>query len=262
MASSLVRALGSTLRGLGRAFEGLGTAVEGSGAYKETLNKAQALQAFGGKRPALGTNVFVAPNSSVVGDVKLGSGSSVWYGAVIRGDVNSVTIGEKTNVQDNALIHVARHNPAGQALPTRIGSSVTIGPGATIHAATIEDCVVVGMGATVMDGAKVESRSVVAAGALVTPGTVIPSGQVWAGSPAKFLRTLMEDEAEFVSAAADSYTQLAALHAEENAKSFEEVEMDKARRTDRLERDPDYDEQQGVARDWTTREILKVADST
>lgn len=196
------------------------------------------------------------------------------------GDVNSVTIGEKTNVQDNALIHVARHNPAGQALPTRIGSGVTIGPGATIHAAVIEDCVVVGMGATVMDGAKVgapsgvplalqlpprnsasgrggksrflsqglgwaregqggpmqtagaalqsqpgagrveclpaacgfvsqalrpscavlpghlqvESRSVVAAGALVTPGTVIPSGQVWAGSPAKFLRNLMEGE--------------------------------------------------------------------
>ncbi len=202
------------------------------------MNKAQTLQAFAGKRPLLGSNVFVAPNSSVVGDVKLGSGSSVWYGAVIRGesptgrarppwflvhgqggrdldsaamvvwcagggggvlegpasklpapparvprtgagdcfqppsllsgaalrpavpagDVNSVTIGEKTNVQDNALIHVARHNPTGQALPTRIGSSVTIGPGATIHAAVIEDCVVVGMGATVMDGAKVGAR--------------------------------------------------------------------------------------------------------
>lgn len=256
------RGLGSALRGLGKVFTGLGSALEGSGSYKETLNRAQALQAFAGKRPVLADSVMVAPNASVVGDVKLGSGSSVWYGAVIRGDVNSVSIGEKTNVQDNAIIHVARHNPAGQALPTRIGSSVTIGPGATIHAATIEDCVVVGMGATIMDGAKVESRSVVAAGALVTPGTVIPTGQVWAGSPAKFLRNLMEEEAEFVSSAAESYMQLAMVHAEENAKSFDEVEADKARREDRLSRDPEHDSQQGVRRDYVTREVVQVADST
>lgn len=260
--AALTRGLGGALRGLGKAFEGLGSTLQGSMAYKETLNKAQSVQAFGGKRPALGSNVFVAPSASVVGDVQLGSGSSVWYGAIIRGDVNSVSIGEKTNVQDNVLIHVARHNPAKTARPTVIGSNVTIGPGATIHAATIEDCVVVGMGATLMDGSKVESRSVVAAGALVPPGTTIPSGQVWAGAPAKFLRSLMEDEAAFVSAAADSYLELASQHAEENAKSFDEVEASKAQRADRISRDPDYDEQQGVARDYVTREIVKVADST
>lgn len=260
--AAIVRGLGGALRGLGKVFDGLGTAVQGSQGYKETLNKAQSLQAFGGKRPVLGSNVFVAPNASVVGDVQLGSGSSVWYGAVIRGDVNSVQIGSKTSVQDNVVIHVAKHNMGGKALPTLIGDNVTIGPGATIHAATIEDCVVVGMGATIMDGAKVESRSVVAAGALLPPGTVVPTGQVWAGSPAKFLRQLMPDEAEFVSAAAESYLQLAALHAEENAKSPDEVEADKARRADRVTRDPDYDEQQGVDRNYVTREIIKVADST
>ncbi|EFN55451.1 hypothetical protein CHLNCDRAFT_35390 [Chlorella variabilis] len=260
--SVLTRATAGLLRGLGRALDGLGSAVQGSGAYKETLNKAQSVQAFAGKRPQLADSVFVAPNASVVGDVKIGSGASIWYGAVVRGDVNSVVIGDRTNVQDNVLVHVAKHNMAGKALPTQIGSNVTIGPGATIHAATIEDCVVVGMGAVIMDGAKVESKSVVAAGALVPPGTVIPSGQVWAGSPAKFLRNLIEDEVQFVSAAADSYSQLALLHAEENAKSFEEVEADKARRADRISRDPDYDEQQGVARDYVTREIVKVADST
>lgn len=258
----MTRGLGSVLRGLGKALEGLGSGVQGSLAYKETLNKAQSLQAFAGKRPQLGDSVFVAPSASVVGDVKIGSGASVWYGAIVRGDVNSVVIGDRTSVQDNVLIHVAKHNMAGKALPTSIGSNVTIGPGATIHAATIEDCVVVGMGAIIMDGAKVESKSVVAAGALVPPGTVVPSGQVWAGSPARFLRDLMEDEVQFVSAAAESYTQLAMLHAEENAKSFAEVEADKARRADRISRDPEFDEAQGVARDYVTREVVRVADST
>ncbi|PRW57618.1 gamma carbonic anhydrase mitochondrial [Chlorella sorokiniana] len=256
----MARAVGAIARGLGKVFDGLGSSL-GFG-YRETLNKAQCVQAFAGKQPVLGDDVFVAPNASVIGDVKLGSGSSVWYGAVIRGDVNSVSIGDKTSVQDNVLIHVAKHNAAGQALPTVIGSRVTIGPGATVHAATIEDCVVIGMGATIMDGVKVESRTVVAAGALVPPGTTIPSGQVWAGSPAKFIRNLVEDEAAFVAESADTTAQLAALHAEENAKSFDEVEADKARRADRLERDPDYDEQQGVQRNFITRDIEKLADST
>ncbi|KAI7838730.1 hypothetical protein COHA_007526 [Chlorella ohadii] len=233
----MARVAGSIARGLGKVFDGLGSSL-GFG-YRETLNKAQCVQAFAGKRPTLGNDVFVAPNASVIGDVKLGSGASVWYGAVIRGDVNSVTIGDKTSVQDNVLIHVAKHNAAGKALPTVIGSRVTIGPGATVHAATIEDCVVIGMGATIMDGAK-----------------------VWAGSPAKFIRNLVEDEAAFVAESADTTAQLAALHAEENAKSFDEVEADKARRADRLERDPDYDEQQGVQRNFVTREIEKLADST
>lgn len=182
--------------------------------------------------------------------------------SLIAGDVNSISIGEKTNIQDNVMIHVAKHNAAGKPLPTVIGSSVTIGHGATIHAATIDDCTVVGMGATVMDGAHVQKGSIVAAGSLVVPGTVIKAGQVWAGSPAKYLRDLAAGEAEFIEAAAEDYSALAAVHAEENCKSFAEVELDAARRVDRLTRDPDYDFQQGVERDLVTREIVSVAQST
>lgn len=176
--------------------------------------------------------------------------------------MNSITVGEKTNIQDNAVVHVAKHNAAGVELPTVIGSQVTIGHGATIHAATIGDRVVVGMGATVMDGATLEEGSIVAAGALVTPGTTVPSGQVWAGRPARFLRELAVGEAEFIPLAGDDYAALAAVHAAENAKGFNDVEFDLARRADRAVRDPEYDAAQGIARDPETRAVVGVAAST
>ena len=160
------------------------------------------------------------------------------------------------------MIHVAKHNAAGKPLPTLIGSSVTVGHGATIHAATIDDCAVIGMGATVMDGAHVQKGAIVAAGSLVVPGTVVASGQVWAGTPAKHLRDLGAGEADFIVRAAEDYSSLAAVHAEENSKSFAEVETDAARRADRLVRDPDFDFQQGIERDPVTREIISVAQST
>ena len=180
----------------------------------------------------------------------------------LTGDVNSISIGERTNIQDNVMIHVAKHNAAGKPLPTIIGDDVTIGHGATIHAATIDDCTVVGMGSTIMDGAHIQRGSVVAAGALVVPGTVVKTGQVWAGTPAKFLRELAQGETSFILQSAEDYAALAAVHAEENSKSFGEVELDLARREDRLLRDPDYDAQQGVERDQMTREIITVASST
>lgn len=258
----MLRGLGSALRGLGQALDSAGLAVQGSMGFKETLNKAKTIMPLAGKQPVLADRVFVAPSASVIGDVKLGAESSVWYGAVVRGDVNSVTVGEKTNIQDNVVIHVARNNPQSKPIPTIIGSSVTIGHGATIHAATIQDCAVVGMGATVMDGATVEAGAIVGAGALVPPGATIPANQIWAGSPAKFIRELAEGEREFIADSADSYAALAAVHAEENAKSFDEIELDGARRADRLERDADLDMQQGVERDPVTREVITVATST
>lgn len=259
---AFVKAVGKVFRATGQALDALGCSLQGQLAYKETLNKAQAVAKVCGTSPVLAESVFVAPNASVMGDVKLGRGSSVWYGAVVRGDVNTITIGDNTNIQDNSLIHVAKHNPQHQPIPTIIGSNVTIGHGATIHAATIEDNVLIGMGATIMDGAKVCTGAGVAAGSLVCPGTTVPSGEIWAGAPAKFLRKLEETEAMFIRAAADDYSALAALHAEENGKTFDEVELDKARREDRYLRDPDYDLQQGIERDPVTREIIKVAAST
>lgn len=210
----------------------------------------------------MGQGGFVAPSASLIGKVSLGKGSSVWYNAVLRGDVNEIRIGENTNVQDGVIIHVAKNNASGISLPTVIGSNVTIGHGATVHAATIEDGSLVGMGATVLDGSKVEKGSILAAGAVLTPKKVVPTGQVWAGNPAKFLRDLDEDEASFILQSANNYAALAAVHSAENSKSFEEIQIDKERRRDARERDPDYDSHLGLERDPITREITNSSGTT
>jgi carbonic anhydrase/acetyltransferase-like protein (isoleucine patch superfamily) len=226
------------------------------------VNRAQTIAPHGAATPRLGDAVFVAPSATVLGDVTLGAGSSIWYGAVLRGDVNSITVGPGANIQDNAVVHVARHNPEGRALSATIGARATVGHGATIHAAAIGEGALVGMGATVMDGAVVEAGAVVAAGALVPPGAVVKRGTVWAGAPARLLRDLLPGEAAFVASAAEGLAALAALHAEENAKGFAEVELDAARRADRRERDPEHDAQNGIERDVETRELTHVATST
>ena len=233
--------------------------------YYGAVNRSQTLQRYGDATPSspgaggvLADSVFVAPNASVIGNVSIQPGSSVWYGCVIRGDVNSVSIGKNTNVQDNVMVHVAKHNAAGIPRKTVIGDGVTIGHGATIHAATIEDSCVVGMGAVLMDGRVIEKESIVAAGSLVVPGTVVKSREVWAGSPAKRVRTLSDEEVEAIVQAAADYAQLAVVHADENSKTFGEIELDAARRWDKNTRDPDYDVQNQVDRDPQTREMLPV----
>jgi carbonic anhydrase/acetyltransferase-like protein (isoleucine patch superfamily) len=178
--------------------------------------------------------------------------------AVIRADVNSVKIGKYTNIQDNVVVHVAKHNANNRSLDTIIGDNVTVGHGATLHACTIKDNAVVGMGAVVMDGAVVESNTIVGAGSLVVPNTVVKSGQVWAGRPAKYVRDVTVGEKEAIAQAAGDYARLSAVHCEENSKSFGEVELDEARRWDRRVRDPDYDVQNQVDRDPETRAMRPV----
>lgn len=262
MAATLVKSLGSAIRTAGQAIDSMGAAMQGKYAYRETLSKHQTLQAFANKRPQLAEDIFVAPNSSMIGDVTLGKSSSVWYGAVLRGDVNSIKIGENSNIQDNVVVHVARHNAQDRALPTVIGNNVTIGHSSTIHACTIEDSALVGMKATLLDGVTVQKGAMVAAGSLVAPNTTVPTGEIWAGNPAKKLRDLDAEEAEFIMQSAVNYTALARIHAAENAKTPEEIQIDKDAREDRLERDPDYDSHLGIERDPITREIKHIAAST
>ena len=154
-------------------------------------------------------------------------------------------------------MHVAGSiNAAGAALPTRIGDRVTVGHGATVHAATLESGCFVGMGAVVLDGAVVRSGAVVAAGAVVAPGAVVPSGEVWGGAPARKIRAAAPGEAAFVESSARNYAALAAVHALENAKGPEALAADAARREDGRERSADYDSHLGIARDPVTREII------
>lgn len=153
--------------------------------------------------PTIHDSVFVAPNAAVIGDTHIGAESSVWFSVTIRGDVNKIRIGKRSNIQDSAVVHVETDGHA-----THIGDHVTIGHSAIIHACTIEDLALVGMQACVLDGAVVESKALVAAGSLVGPGKVIPSGQLWAGVPAKYIRDLTDQEMAFFEISAERYVRL------------------------------------------------------
>jgi gamma-carbonic anhydrase len=140
------------------------------------------------RSPRLGVGVYLARTAVVVGDVTLGDRSSVWYGAVLRGDINRIEVGHHSNIQDNAVLHLA------DDFPCIIGNWVTVGHSANVHACTIGDECLVGMGATVLDGAVVGEQCLIGAHALVTPGTVIPAGSLVLGSPAKVVRALKPEE--------------------------------------------------------------------
>ena len=148
---------------------------------------------------------------------------SVWYGAIVRGDVNHVMIGDNTNIGDRAVVHVAKIQGD---FPTLIGNSVSIGSGALIHAATLKDLCVIGEAAQVLDGAVVESKAMVAPGSIVTPGTTVKSGELWGGSPAKKIRPLTEVEIQAMEAKATNTTDLANVHAFENSKDYKTLMED------------------------------------
>lgn len=149
------------------------------------------IQTLQGKTPHIGEGTFVAPTAAVVGDVEIGDGSSVWYSAVIRGDVNRIRIGNRVSIQDGCCLHTS----GGDAY-IEIGNNVTVGHNATLHGCKIGDDVLIGMGSTFLDNSVVESGSVVAAGALVLSRTRIPSGELWGGVPAKFIKKITPEAAE------------------------------------------------------------------
>lgn len=154
----------------------------------------------------------------MIGDVKLGQNSSVWYGSVLRGDVSLIEIGDDSIIQD--LVTLKRASGEG---PVRIGRGVTIGPNCYIGGAVVEDYAYIGMGSFIGDGCVVESYAVLAAGANLHPGSRVPSGQIWAGSPAKYLRDVSAEERDSIREYHDEMKSLAAIHAEETEKSFEQI---------------------------------------
>jgi carbonic anhydrase/acetyltransferase-like protein (isoleucine patch superfamily) len=154
--------------------------------------------------PRIHASAFIAQTAVITGDVEIGEDSGIWFGCVIRGDVNQIRIGARTNIQDGTIVHCTRDK-----FPCLIGSDITIGHGAILHACILEDGCFVGMGATVMDGARVESGAMVAAGAMVTPGKVVKKGELWSGSPAKHMRPLTSQELAFFPVSAQNYVELA-----------------------------------------------------
>ncbi|WP_049621333.1 gamma carbonic anhydrase family protein [Frateuria defendens] len=167
-----------------------------------------ALRTYRGIAPRLGERVYVDPAATVVGDVVLGDDVSIWPGAVLRGDVNHIRIGARSNIQDGAVLHVAHAGPYGPGFPCLIGEGVTVGHGAVVHACTVEDYCLIGMHATVLDGAVVRRHGFVGAGSVVPPGKVVGERELWLGNPAKCVRLLSDAQVEQLHYSADHYVHI------------------------------------------------------
>lgn len=172
-----------------------------------------AIRHFENKHPDIDTTTFVDDTALVLGDVQIGKNSSVWPFTVIRGDVNTIQIGDNTNIQDNSVLHVTHgnsYNPGGFAL--KIGNNVTVGHRVILHGCQVGDSCLIGMGATIMDGAVIEKDTFIGAASLVTPNKHLESGYLWMGSPARKVRKLTDEEIESIEYSAQHYVKLKNRH--------------------------------------------------
>ncbi|WP_026475755.1 gamma carbonic anhydrase family protein [Alkaliphilus transvaalensis] len=160
------------------------------------------------KKPVVDESCFIAETADLIGEISIGANSSIWYKAVLRGDVNSITIGENTNIQDNTVIHVSDVDP------TIIGNNVTVGHSCIIHGTKIGNNALIGMGAIVLDGAEIGENTIIGAGSLVPQGKKIPSGVLALGSPAKVIRDLTDEEIEKLKISAEHYVEMGRDHKE------------------------------------------------
>lgn len=175
---------------------------------------------FRGKVPQIAPDAFIADNATIIGDVVIGAGASIWFGCVLRGDTNFIRIGSRTNLQDGTVVHVAREGEGpGQGQGTIIGDDTLIGHMAMIHACTIGNGCLIGMTACILDEAVVEDGAFVAAGSLVSPGKRVKSGELWAGRPARFVREMSPEERRYLTSGVDHYCELAEAYRGEQEKA-------------------------------------------
>jgi len=167
------------------------------------------IKSIRGKNPVISESCYIAESAAVIGDVRIGAHSSVWFGAVIRGDDDRIVIGENSNIQDNAVLHCT------EGIPTIIGDNVTVGHGAIVHGAVIADNVLIGMGAIVMNGAKIGENSVIGAGAVCTEKIIVPEGSVVVGVPAKVVKNSADYNSSMNALNAAAYVDLAKEYGKE-----------------------------------------------
>ncbi|HET6371424.1 MAG TPA: gamma carbonic anhydrase family protein [Nitrospiria bacterium] len=169
------------------------------------------IKGFSGHFPKIDPTVFIEASAQVIGDVEIGASSSVWFGAVVRGDVNYIRIGRRTSVQDGSVLHVTRLTH-----PLLVGNEVTVGHAVTLHGCAVKDRCLIGMGSTLLDGSVIGEESIVGAGALVPEGMIVPPRMLALGVPAKVRRGLTEEELAFLSKSAQNYVELAEIYLKES----------------------------------------------
>jgi len=218
--SRAVWQLGQAVRECGIALERAGARLNGDISFTEPLSRHREILGLTNHKPTVNEGCFIAPTAGVSGEVNLGSGSSVWYGAFVKGDRSKVTVGSNTSILEGAVVQ-------GGAGPVSIGSDATIGQGAVVGAATIGNKVSIGTRSFVGDGAQIEDGAAIAPGSHVAAKTKVPAGALFGGKPAVFLRQLSDSEIAAMSKAAVDAKQMAPTHAAECNKAFAQIEQEK-----------------------------------
>ncbi|KYR02841.1 trimeric LpxA-like domain-containing protein [Tieghemostelium lacteum] len=225
MYRSLFNYIGEALRSSGQTLDKIGCRLQGNYAYVEKLNRHARVSVFKENIPFLGNSSFIAPNSSVIGNVSIGDKTSIWYNTVLRGDVNTIEIGDETTIGDRTVIHVASKGPKGP-MPTTIGNKVYVGPGSILHACTIQDECYIGSGSILYDGSIVEKNGFLESGSLLTSGKKVLSGQVWGGSPAIFIRNVTKNDIENLYQTINDNITLSEEHEIQTQKSSKQLHLD------------------------------------
>eukprot|EP01111_Echinosteliopsis_oligospora_P018318 TRINITY_DN831_c0_g1_i1.p1 TRINITY_DN831_c0_g1~~TRINITY_DN831_c0_g1_i1.p1 ORF type:complete len:253 (+),score=88.40 TRINITY_DN831_c0_g1_i1:81-839(+) len=223
---NLVFMVGRGVRETGQALDRLGCRLQNNYAFMERLSRHKRLMSFYDRQPFVGEGAFLAPNASVIGKVEVGEGSSVWYGAVLRGDVQDITIGKRSSIGDRVVIHVSKHGQGGPA-PTIVGDDCVVEQGVILHACTVEDGVHIGSGSILYDGSYVEKGAIIEPGTVLTAGKRVPGGQVWGGSPAQFKRNATPEDIEAIKKTAQQLKQLGDKHATEHNKTEAQRQMER-----------------------------------
>mmetsp|Transcript_16544 Transcript_16544/g.23375 ORF Transcript_16544/g.23375 Transcript_16544/m.23375 type:complete len:314 (+) Transcript_16544:18-959(+) len=231
------KVIGPLARKMGQYLDRIGLQIEGESAYIERLLPATRVIPHKSQKPKLSLDSFVAPTASLIGDVEIGEGSSIWYGAILRGDIHYIKVGSQCSIGDGTVVHVAKF--AGDA-PTIIGNGVNVGAKAMLHACTLEDGCTVGPGSIVLDGARVSKGAVLAAGSLATHNCVIPPGQVWAGTPAKYVRDVSSEESVKLFESLAESLRLVPAHANEAQKSHVTLDIEVQEAEDEFHRELGY----------------------
>uniref|UniRef100_A0A7S3QRY5 Gamma carbonic anhydrase n=1 Tax=Dunaliella tertiolecta TaxID=3047 RepID=A0A7S3QRY5_DUNTE len=210
LAKSVAWRVGFAIRESGQALERVGCRLQGIYSHEEQLCRHMPSLPVQYDAPSSAPGSFAAPSSLMVGNVSLGRSSSLWYNAIVRGDLKGVSIGNNTNIQDSAYVGASsEYSP-----PVEIGNNVSIGHGAVIKGATIGDNVLIGINAVVSEGCQIEPNSIIAAGAYLEENTLVPSGEVWAGNPAKKLRDIKPEERTHLKDLPAKYADMAGQHEE------------------------------------------------